>query len=233
MNILSCDTSSEVMHLCFARFVDDSKPFFESHVVTSGNRHSEELVVRIQCLCERNNIQLKDLDLLVCTSGPGSFTGLRIAMSTLKGISVAAGIPLVAIPTLQAYQECNSSYPHAILAVIDAKKKRFYVALFHDGVRLSQDLDLDVGQIENLLAPYPDALLTGCDAASLASKLSKPYRFDQSAYLNLSLVLCTMGRQRFEQFGADPLDEGPVYVRKSDAEIALLETIKSLEETHD
>lgn len=233
MNILSCDTSTEVMHLCLARFEEGKKPFFEAQVLTSGNQHSEMLVPRILSLCKRNCILLKDLNLLVCTSGPGSFTGLRIAISTLKGVSLASGIPMVTIPTLHAYQACNSTYPHAILAVIDAKKKRFYAALFQDGVRLSPDLDLEVGQIDSLLASYPDALLAGSDAACLAAKLSKPYRVDETSQLNLSLTLCTLGKKKFEQFGADDLDKGPMYVRKSDAEIALQETISSLEKTYD
>lgn len=233
MNILSCDTSTEFMHLCLARFDEGKKPFFEKQVLTSGNQHSELLVVRILSMCERNSIRLCDLDLLVCTSGPGSFTGLRIAMSTLKGISLGSHIPMVSISTLQAYQACNRSESQAILAVIDAKKKRFYAALFKDGVQLSPELDLEVGQIESLLAPYPDALLVGNDAAFLATKLSKPYRFDEISHLNLSLVLCTLGKEKFERFGADDLGNGPLYVRKSDAEIALQQTISSLEETHD
>ena len=233
MNILSCDTSTEVMHLCLARFEEGRKNSYEVRVLTSANKHSELLVPAILDLCEHNTIKLKELDLLVCTSGPGSFTGLRIAMSTLKGISLATGIPMVTIPTLEAYQGCISSYPHAILAVIDAKKKRFYTALFQNGKRLTPDLDLEINQIEDLLAMHPDALLTGSDAACLASKLSKPYTVDESAQLNLSFVLCTLGKKRFEDFGAEALDCGPAYVRKSDAEIALQETIKSLEETHD
>ena len=233
MNILSCDTSTEVMHVCFARFEEGKKPFFEARVVTSANQHSEMLVPSMLEVCQRNSFKLKELDLLVCTSGPGSFTGLRIAMSTLKGISLATGIPMVTIPTLEAYQACNSSYPHTSLAVIDAKKKRFYAALFLAGERLTPDLDLDPLQIERLLAPYPDTLLLGGDAPLLASKLSKHYAVDESSQLNLSLVLCTLGKRKFEQWGADEPDTGPVYVRKSDAEIALQETISSLEETHD
>ncbi len=233
MKILSCDTSTEVMHLCYARIEQDQKPFFEARALTSGNQHSEWLVPIILDVCKRNDVRLQDLDLLVCTSGPGSFTGLRIAMSTFKGISLATGIPLVTIPTLQAYQACISSHPHPVLAVIDAKKKRFYAALFQHGERLTADLDLEVPQIESLLASHPEALLIGNDAPYLASRLSRTHLVDTTSLLNLSLVLCMLGKECFESRGADAMDSGPVYVRKSDAEIALQETIRSLEETHD
>ena len=105
--------------------------------------------------------------------------------------------------------------------------------MFQAGERLTPDLDLDPLQIEHLLAPYPETLLLGNDASLLASKLSKRYAVDESSQLNLSLVLCMLGKRKFEQCGADEADRGPVYVRKSDAEIALQETISSLEETHD
>ncbi len=236
MNILSCDTASEVMHLCLARTTDSGSFLYDSSATTCQNKHSELLVPRILALCSQNQMQLSDIDLLVCTNGPGSFTGLRIAMSTLKGISLALGIPLVSIPTLDAYHGCISSYPGAVLTVIDAKKKRFYCALFVDGERKTDDLDAQVEQIETLLEPYPIVLLAGSDAATLATQLSRfPERVrvaeDQGA--NLGLVLAKLGLKQFKETGADPLEKGPTYVRKSDAELALQQIISSLEENND
>ena len=233
MNILACDTSTEVMHLCLYRTEEGKAPFYEMLVARYGNRHSELLVPRVLDLCNRNAIAMKDLDLLVCTSGPGSFTGLRIAMSTFKGISLATGIPLVSIPTLEVYHQYIAASEQAVLLVMDAKKKRFYSALYENGMRCMEDIDADVEQIEHLMAPFSRILISGPDAALLAEKLSDATSpkvvIDTTLKANLSVVLAEMGKERFEEAGADDIQKGPCYIRKSDAEIALLHTIQSLE----
>nr|WP_319776762.1 tRNA (adenosine(37)-N6)-threonylcarbamoyltransferase complex dimerization subunit type 1 TsaB [uncultured Sphaerochaeta sp.] len=237
MNVLACDTATAVMHLALVRFEEDKPVFYETSAATLGNKHSELLIPRILELCGRCNIDVKDIDLLVCTSGPGSFTGLRIAMSTLKGISLATGKPLVSVPTLDVYQGCVNMYPGAVLATIDAKKQRFYAALFVDGQRKSEDLDLTTQQIEQLLSGYHSILLTGADASLLAHKLSEPLqkkvRVDTYAGTNLALVLAERGRKQYLEQGSDDVGKGPSYVRKSDAEIALQQLIHSLEVSHD
>ncbi len=128
-------------------------------------------------------------------------------------------------------------YPGAVLATIDAKKQRFYAALFVDGKRISEDLDLTAQQIEQLLSGYPSVLLTGIDASLLASKLNEAtqekIRVDTYAGANLALVLAGMGRKQYLAQGSDDIGKGPSYVRKSDAEIALQKIIHSLEVLHD
>lgn len=237
MMVLACDTATAVMHLALVRFEANKQTYYETSATTLGNRHSELLVPRILALCSRNAMDIKDLDLLVCTSGPGSFTGLRIAMSTLKGISLAAGIPLVSIPTLDAYQGCVKTYPEAVLAVIDAKKQRFYTALFVNGKRESEDLDVSVEQIEQLISNYPSVLLIGSDAALLSTKFSEATRtkvqVEEYASAALALVLAEMGMRQYETLGSDDIAKGPSYVRKSDAEIALQHIIHSLEVSND
>ncbi len=234
MNILSCDTATQVMHLAYSRYEAGKLVNFDASYATLGNKHSELLMPRILELCTRNNLDIKDFDLLVCTDGPGSFTGLRIAMSTLKGISLATGIPLVSVSTLDAYQSCVTSYSGPVLVVIDAKKNRFYAALYVDGNRITKDLDADVHQIAALVDHYNEVLLTGPDADVLLSRLEKDsankFKRDFFAQGNLSLVLSKLGLQKYELSGADDIGKGPTYVRKSDAEIALQQTIQTLEE---
>ena len=129
MNILSCDTSTEVMHVCFARFEEGKKPFYEARVVTSANQHSEMLVPSLLEVCQHNTVKLNELDLLVCTCGPGSFTGLRIAMSNLKhqschrhpyGCHSYLGSNTKPATTRTLYQACSHR----------CKEKAFYTACF-------------------------------------------------------------------------------------------------------
>ncbi len=237
MNILAIDTSSDAIHLALA-LGDGTSLFkcYEVQIVANGSRHSESLVPLMLGLCERNGITFRDLDLLVCTNGPGSFTGLRIGMSALKGISLASGIPLCSVSTMDALFGCVSHFSGAVIPVIDARKKRFYTALYAEGKRKSADLDVTVEEMETLLKGYPSALITGFDAAIFAEKI-KTYEgqlfVDETLSANLPLTLIRMGWEKFQKEGPDDIGVGPTYVRKSDAELALQEKIRSMEEDND
>ena len=234
MNILAIDTSSEAMHLGLA--LGDEKSLFkryEVQVVSNGKRHSESLVPLMLDLCERNGLSFKDLDLLVCTNGPGSFTGLRIGMSALKGISLASGIPLCSVSTLDALFGCVSHFSGAVIPVIDARKKRYYTALYSEGKRQTPDLDITVAEMEALMEGHPSLLITGFDAAAFAEKITSydgNLFVDEKLSANLPLTLIKMGWEKYQKDGADDIGTGPTYVRKSDAELALQEKIRSMEE---
>src|SRR5690554_100574 len=64
--------------------------------------HSERLTVFIDQICKKNNWKLNELNAIVVTSGPGSYTGLRIGISTAKGLCYALSIPLIAVNTLES-----------------------------------------------------------------------------------------------------------------------------------
>ncbi len=237
MNILAIESSSDAIHLALA-LGDESSLFkrYEVQIVANGSRHSESLVPLMLGLCKRNDLSFKDLDLLVCTNGPGSFTGLRIGMSALKGISLASGIPLCSVSTMDALFGCVSYFPGVIIPVIDARKRRFYTALYAEGRRKTADLDVTVEEMETLMVEYPSALITGFDAAIFAEKI-KTYEgqlfVDETLSANLPLTLIRMGWEKFQKEGADDIGVGPTYVRKSDAELALQEKIRSMEEEND
>ena len=117
MNILSLDTSTEVLSLSLR--TDSS---LEEKKIKGNFSHSENLLGEIKAMTDRAKIALKDIDLLICTKGPGSFTGLRVGMATLKGISLASSSPLVSVPTLAVIEKSVSSlWKGPILSVIDAK----------------------------------------------------------------------------------------------------------------
>ena len=234
MNILGVDTSTEVMHLVLV--IGDEHSLFQRYEVQTSNtglQSSESLVPRMLTLCKRNNVTFKDLDLLVCTNGPGSFTGLRIGMSSLKGIALAAGIPMVSISTMDVLFGCVSYFTGAIVPVIDARKKRFYTSLYVEGKRQTPDLDCAADKMVALLQGYPETLITGPDAAVFASQLngySGRLIVDEIPNGNLPLVLVKMGWEKYKELGPDDIGTGPTYVRKSDAELVLQEKIRLLEE---
>ena len=95
MKVLAVDTSTAILHIAL---LNDDK--LDVRMIKKDGQHSEELLSEIKSILSESNISFKDLNLLVATRGPGSFTSLRIGFSTLKGISLALGIPLVSVPTL-------------------------------------------------------------------------------------------------------------------------------------
>lgn len=234
MNILSLDTSTPVLSLSLR--TDKS---YEERKIIGNFSHSENLLSEIKSMTARAGIALKDLELLICTKGPGSFTGLRVGMASLKGISLASSAPLVSVPTLSVIEKSVSSlWRGAILSVIDAKKKKFYYRLTKsDGTAVVEDRDGNeediVPYIRNLEEPV---LITGPDAALFSEKLlaSDPalsITVDKESPRNLSWALETLGKEKYGKCGADDIGEGPVYIRRSDAEEMLLQKAKEAKES--
>lgn len=230
MNILAADTSTNTLYLCL--LTDKNK---SSLSITGGLQHSENLVPKIIELTKNQNISLKDIDLLVCTKGPGSFTGLRIAMSALKGISTASGSPLVAVETNKLLSTPVSYYDGTVLTAIDARKKRYYISLFKNNQRITKDLDIDENDTIDLLKEEKKVLITGPDSKKFFEKLkaadiftkipSIEIQVDEAVY-DLAYHLAVLGKEEYDKNGPSPLGFGPSYIRKSDAEIALDKKIK-------
>ena len=227
MNILSLDTSTPVLSISLR-----TSSTYEERKVIGNFSHSENLLGEIKSLLKRGGIELKDLELLICTKGPGSFTGLRIGMAGLKGISLASSAPLVSVPTLSVIEESvESLWKGPILSVIDAKKKKFYFRLSVEGETVISDRDGNPEDIISTLKDLKNILVTGPDAALFASKLlsispSLDLNVDPEAPRCLSYALEKLGKEKYRKDGADDIGEGPVYIRRSDAEEMLLAKAK-------
>ena len=233
MNILATDTSSQA--LCVAIKTDS---FFEERTLAGRSmQHSERLVPIIMELCSDAGITTNDIELLACTRGPGSFTGLRIGMSALKGMAYALQKPLVSVSTMEALANCVPYFDGAIVTVMDAKKQRWYLAAFKKesadpALRIMPDTDGTEADLEKVLQPYKKVLVTGPDAKAFAPFLRQMYNDDKTIIednmatrsVSVSLIDCAI--RKFDSDGADDIGQGPVYLRKSDAEIALEERRK-------
>ncbi|MEA3362774.1 MAG: tRNA (adenosine(37)-N6)-threonylcarbamoyltransferase complex dimerization subunit type 1 TsaB [Thermodesulfobacteriota bacterium] len=92
--------------------------------------HSEKLLKQIDLLLVEAGWQLEDLDLLAVVTGPGSFTGLRIGIATIKGLAQVLKKPVVPISSLQAVAMNLPLSPAPICAFLDARKKEVYSQLF-------------------------------------------------------------------------------------------------------
>ena len=236
MIILATDTSAQPLTVT----LKTDSVFVTKTFAGRALQHSERLIPTVQELCRDAGITEKDIDLLVCTRGPGSFTGLRIGMAAFKGMALALDKPLVSVSTMELYAGCVPHFDGAVVTVLDAKKQRWYLAAFenrteggqHCCKRLSPDIDGIAEDLKDVLAPYDRILVTGPDAEAFVPLLKevlgdKTIMADTISVNSIPAVLPVMGVGKFEKDGADDIGQGPVYLRKSDAEIALEEKQKN------
>ena len=222
MNVLLADTSTQILSIALL-----TENTYEERLIDGNFSHSEDLLPEIEALIKRSCIKLQDLELLIVAKGPGSFTGLRIGMASMKGLASALAIPLVSVPTLDAISEAVGIYPGAILSVIDAKKKRFYLSMKKNDETIIPDRD---GNAEDVI-PYlkkeeMPVLVTGPDALLFCEHIAKideaiALRPDPEAPRNIAKALLALGLEKYRTKGPDDIGEGPVYIRRSDAEEAL------------
>ncbi len=230
MNVLLADTSTQILSIALL-----TETSYEERLVNGNFSHSEDLLPEIEALIKRAGITLSDLELLIVTKGPGSFTGLRIGMASMKGIASALSIPLVSVPTLDAIAEAVGIYPGAVLSVIDARKKKFYLSMKRNGETVIADRDGNAADIiDALKAEKMPVLVTGPDALLFSEKVAEiddaiPLLVDPEAPRNISRALLSLGLEKYRMKGADDIGEGPVYIRRSDAEEALEKKMKERE----
>jgi tRNA threonylcarbamoyladenosine biosynthesis protein TsaB len=122
MKILAVDTSSRS---CSVAVVENSSLLAEI-IKEDGETHSRHLMDMIKKVFELSGLTPFDIDCFAVTKGPGSFTGLRIGISSVKGLAAATGKPLAGISTLDAIAAQALPTPYLICALIDARKGEVY-----------------------------------------------------------------------------------------------------------
>ncbi len=189
-----------------------------------GMRQSEKLLTSIQYVLSQVELEPKDLDFTVLCEGPGSFTGLRLGYAALKALELAHNIPIFAIPTLQAIAHPYSTWKGAVLAVIDAKKSRFYASIYRNGEMTVEPIDASPEDILNLLDKEESVLVVGSDAElfaekALAVRAEQDLRIFLPVNKNTTLTLLELGNKKFLN-KEEPIKDydGPLYIRKSEAE---------------
>lgn len=126
--ILSIETSTKN---CSVSIAKDGQQLCLVEEASTGYAHGEKLNQFIDWCLEGAEISLKDLDAICVSKGPGSYTGLRIGVSSAKGLAYGLSIPLLAIDSLAVLveQKLNEDYDY-IIPMIDARRMEVYTALY-------------------------------------------------------------------------------------------------------
>ena len=125
MKILCIDTSSK---LCGVAILDDTT-LIKKIELDNGLTHSESLMPLIDQILKECNLNLNDINLLVSDIGPGSFTGIRIGIATVKAFADSLNIPCIGISSLEVLAY-NVSTDGLICSTIDCKNDNCYFALY-------------------------------------------------------------------------------------------------------
>jgi tRNA threonylcarbamoyladenosine biosynthesis protein TsaB len=215
MNVLAIDTSTDLLSVALGT---DSG--WSEACLDLGLRHAERLMDLVDFCVSRAGIAPSDLDLLACTEGPGSFTGLRIGIATVKGMALALAKPWVAVPTLDCLAWGLDAFPGAVVPVIDGKKGRLFSAIYQRGLRQTDWLDLPLDRLAALFDTYPEVLVTGPDADlfdACAAERSD-IGVDGRARAPAARALASLALRKFEAEGGARPEAGPMYLRPSEAE---------------
>ncbi|PYO20348.1 MAG: tRNA (adenosine(37)-N6)-threonylcarbamoyltransferase complex dimerization subunit type 1 TsaB [Candidatus Rokuibacteriota bacterium] len=182
--------------------------------------HSERLMGAVDRLLGDARWTVRDLTGLAVAVGPGSFTGLRVGLSTVKGLALALGIPVAAVPTLDAMA---ASLPFAALPVcpvLDARKGEVYASLYRwDGVAMRREWEYLALAPEALAARLGEpAIVLGDAAPAIRSPHARPappsHRAPSPAWVAL------LGAERLR--GGEtvtPAELVPIYLRPCEAEL--------------
>ena len=156
MLILAMDSSATVASVALCL---DGELLGE-FTVNNGNTHSETLLPMVEALLKISGKTVSDADIFACSSGPGSFTGVRIGTATLKGLAFDREKPCVQVSTLEALAYNLVMQKGIICPVMNARRGQVYTALFSSNgcelTRLTEDLAISIEELEDKLSEYKE-----------------------------------------------------------------------------
>ncbi len=154
MVILGVDSSAGPASAAVMR---DGK-ILSSFFLNVGLTHSVTLMPLIMSALEHAGIAVKDLDAVAVTAGPGSFTGVRIGIATVKGIAEPSGIPCVPVSTPLAIAYPSAAAGNTVAACMDARRDQVYFGLFRgEGgrvKRLCEDCAVSLAEAEEIISQH-------------------------------------------------------------------------------
>lgn len=165
MTILAFDASTLA---CSACVLKDGK-VLSSRYLNTGLTHSQTLLPMIEAVLQDAHLTVDSIDRIGVTVGPGSFTGVKIAVATAKGLAHKNNTPIGAISSLEALA-WGLRYDGIVCAVEDARRSMLYNANFDHGVRICEDRQIS---IEDLLNETDKPLLLCGDGAKLVEETAK------------------------------------------------------------
>ncbi len=217
MKILAIDTSSKI---CSTAILENQDIIDELNL-DDGKTHSENLMPLVNEILKKNNIDLKHIDLIACSVGPGSFTGIRIGVASIKPIAEVLNVKIASVTSLETLAK-NVENSGTIASLIDARNNQVYCGIFDKEYNKKQDFIADdINVVIEELRKYDDITCVG-DGAILHKDLLIQNIKDVKFAENNKQSAINVGKIGYKKYLEDNLlsaDEiMPIYLRKSQAE---------------
>lgn len=226
MRILAIESSSLVASVAIA----DENGIIAEYTTNYKKTHSVTLMPMVSEILNITSIDLKTVDLIGVSKGPGSFTGLRIGSATVKGLAHALNLPIASVPTLEVLANNIDKTDALICPMMDARRQQVYTGLYsYEGNNIIPVTEMMATDIETIIkiikSKQKDVIFLGDGIKPNKNEIeqlmgdSKYYfaspqnNFQRAA----SLAICAL---RYEKEGKleSYMEHVPIYLRKSQAE---------------
>lgn len=213
MKILAIDTTSNI---CSTALLEDDK-LIDENTINNGLTHSENLMPLIAGLLERNKLSLSDINLIAVCVGPGSFTGIRIGIASIKAMAEVYKIPVAEVTSLESLA-MSTIKNDTIVALIDARNNQVYSGIFDENIKLKEEyIADDINIVLEKVQKYENVIFVGNGAIlhqELINEKIKNAKFSENNDQNSFFV----GLVGFEKFKNNELKDAdtimPIYLRK-------------------
>ena len=234
MKVLGIDTSSLATSVAV---IEDNKLICE-YTVNTKKTHSQKLMPMIENMLNISDLNINEIDLIAVCEGPGSFTGLRIAMATAKAIAHVNNLPIVGINSVELLAGNMNLCEKNICSILDAQRTQVYMGQYkYDNNKLVELKGVDVVDIEYLLEELKNTneewIMVGEAVYKYEDKLKSIDNIhipSPSHNVSKASSLCSIAIEKYKN-NIDVYDcynINPLYIRKSQAEVQYDEKIKRL-----
>lgn len=217
MKILAIDTSSKI---CSVALLENNN-LIDKNELDNGRTHSENLMPLLDGLLKRNSVDIKEIGLIACSVGPGSFTGIRIGVATIKPIAEVLNIKVASVTSLETLAKITQG-SDTIVSLIDARNNQVYCGIFDKNYNKKEDyIADDINEVIKHIKKYNDIICVG-DGAELHKDLLKNEIENIKFSIDNEQSAVNVGKVGYKKFLENDLytadTVNPIYLRKSQAE---------------
>ncbi len=234
MKVLGIDTSSLATSIAV---IEDNKLICE-YTVNTKKTHSQKLMPMIENMLNMSDINVNEIDMIAVCEGPGSFTGLRIAMATAKAIAHVNKLPIVGVNSVELLAGNMNLCDKKICAILDAQRTQVYTGQYKfENNQLVELKGVDVVEIDELIEELKNTneewIIVGEAVYKYEDKLKDVSNINipaPSHNVSKASSLCSIAIDKYKN-NIDVYDcysINPLYIRKSQAEVQYDEKMKRL-----
>ncbi len=219
MKILAIDTSSEI---CSTAILENDCLIDENNL-DNGRTHSENLMPLVDELLKRNSLKIEEIDLFACCVGPGSFTGIRIGVASMKPIAEVLNRKVASITSLEVLaKNVIANENEKIVSLIDARNDQVYCGIFDHTYHLQEEYIADnIHVVAEKIKKYDSLIFVG-NGAMIHQEILKDCvenvkfsEYHKQSAKNVGVL----GYQKYLENNLCTADTlVPIYLRKSQAE---------------